>query len=93
MTPKAIDFTKVEALRRHMLMTHGQMAQVLGVSRMTYHNWLRGGSVAKQREDAVKRAIRKLITVMNEHNWPSEDVSTLSSADRHARLLALTGTD
>lgn len=89
MTPKAIDFSKVEALRRHMLMTHVHMAQVFGVSRMTYHNWLRGKPVSKQREDVVKRTIRKLISIMHEHGWPTDDTVRLPSADRHARLLAL----
>lgn len=91
MTPKPIDFSKVEALRRHMLMTHVHMAQVLGVSRMTYHNWLRGKPMSKQRHEYVKATIRKLIGIMNEHGWPSDEVTQLSSDDRHARLLALIG--
>lgn len=91
MTPKPIDFSKVEALRRHMLMTHVHMAQVLGVSRMTYHNWLRGKTMSKERHEHVKATIRKLIGIMNEHGWPSDEVAQLSSDDRHARLLALIG--
>jgi DNA-binding XRE family transcriptional regulator len=89
MTPKPIDFGKVEALRQHMLMTAGQMAQVLGVSRMTYYNWLRGKPVSKANGDTARQAIRNLIFLMSAHQWPSEEVTQLSSAQRHERLLAL----
>lgn len=89
MTPKPIDFAKVEALRQHMLMTTAQMAQVMGVSRMTYYNWLRGKPVGKTNGDAARQAIRNLIFLMSAHQWPSEEVARLSSSKRHERLLAL----
>jgi DNA-binding XRE family transcriptional regulator len=89
MTPKPIDFGKVETLRQHMLMTSGQMAQVLGVSRMTYYNWLRGKPVSKPNGDVARQAIRNLIFLMSAHQWPSDEVAKMSSAQRHERLLAL----
>jgi hypothetical protein len=89
MTPKAIDFGKVETLRQHMLLTTGQMAQVMGVSRMTYYNWLRGKPVGKANGDNARQAIRTLIALMHEHQWPTDEVMGLSSKDRHERLLAL----
>ena len=89
MTPKAIDFNKVEALRQHMLLTTGQMAQLMGVSRMTYYNWLKGKPTNKANGDAARQVIRNLIAVMNTHQWPTEDVAKLNARKRHEQLLAL----
>jgi DNA-binding XRE family transcriptional regulator len=89
MTPKSLDFNKVEVLRRHMLMTHAHMAQVLGVSRATYHNWLRGKPIRQANEAHAKKMVRKLIATMTIHKWPTMDVISLSPDTRHQRLLAL----
>ena len=40
---KPLAFSKIESLRRHMLMTKSQMARLLGVSRVTYYNWEKSG--------------------------------------------------
>jgi DNA-binding XRE family transcriptional regulator len=42
MTPKPLDFRKVEALRKHMLLTTSDMSELLKVSRMTYYGWVKG---------------------------------------------------
>lgn len=89
MTPKTLDFSKVEALRQHMLLTIGQMAQLMGVSRMTYYNWLSGKPATKTNGDTARQVIRNLIAVMNEHQWPNEEAMSLSPKKRHERLLAL----
>jgi len=44
---KPLDFTKVEALRKHMLLTTRDMAELLGVSRMTYYGWVSGKPMRK----------------------------------------------
>lgn len=89
MTPKAIDFNKVEALRQHLMLTTGQLAQMLGVSRMTYYNWLRGKPISNANETTARTVIRNLIFLMHAHQWPSEEITKLTSKQRHERLLAL----
>ena len=48
-----LDFSKVEALRRHMLLTTSDMAEVFGVSRMTYYGWVKGKPLRKANEANV----------------------------------------
>ena len=40
-----LNFKKVEALRKHMLLTTSNMAELLGISRMTYYGWVKGKPV------------------------------------------------
>lgn len=86
MTPKPIDFAKVEALRKHMLLTTSNMAQLLGVSRMTYYGWVRGKSLRKGNDEAVRVMLRRLLAVMTDHAWPMPDVIAASQPHRFARL-------
>jgi len=89
MTHSALDFPKIEVLRRHMLLTASDMAKILGVSRTTYNKWLRGTPVRKKNEESAKVSLRKLLHIMAEHNWPTPDVVGLSQKQRLERLLAL----
>jgi DNA-binding XRE family transcriptional regulator len=91
MTSKPIDINKVEALRNHMMLTVADMARAVGVSRVTYHSWINGKRLRKENEEALKRLIRQLITVMHEHQWPGAEVEKLGPRARSARLLALLG--
>lgn len=70
--PKTLDFAKVDALRAHMLLTVDSMVQILGVSRVSYYNWLKGGKMRKPMQDKIRRATRALLTVVSNHNWPNE---------------------
>lgn len=87
MTPKPIDFTKVEALRRHMLLTTGDMAELFGVSRMTYYGWVKGGSLRKSNDATVRAMLKRLLAVLTDHNWPPPDVIAADQKQRKQRLL------
>lgn len=82
-----LDFKKVEALRKHMLLTKGQMARVLDVSRVTYTEWQTGGPIRKNNEDRVRRTLRKMLAVMVKESWPSPDVLAMTAEQRMAKLL------
>ena len=88
-TPKPLDFQKVEVLRRHMLLTAADMADVFEVSRMTYHNWVKGKPLRLHNERSAKATIRKLLAIVKEHNWPDETVRNLEQRERVQRLLVL----
>jgi DNA-binding XRE family transcriptional regulator len=88
-TPKPLDFAKIEVLRRHMLLNAADMAQILGVSRMTYYGWVRGKPIRKKNIAVVKREVRKLLDVMANHSWPTPEIAGLTQKDRVTRLLAL----
>jgi DNA-binding XRE family transcriptional regulator len=90
MTSKAsFDFTKVEALRKHMLLTATDMSELLGVSRMTYYGWVRGKPIRKTNEAKAKTMLRRLLAVMQEFAWPAPDVIAMEQKQRKAKLLEL----
>lgn len=90
MTPKQpLDFSKVEALRKHMLLTTADMADLLGVSRMTYYGWVRGKTLRKANDDVVRGMLRKLLDVMTAHHWPMPEVIAATQKQRKERLLEI----
>jgi DNA-binding transcriptional regulator YiaG len=89
MTPKPLDFSKVEALRKHMLLTTSDMSELLGVSRMTYYGWVNGKSVRKSNDEAVRVMLKRLLAVMTDHGWPMPEVIASSQKQRKERLLEI----
>ncbi len=87
MTPKPLDFSRVEALRKHMLLTASDMAELLGVSRMTYYGWVRGKPLRKSSDEAVRAMLKRLLAVMTDHGWPTPEVIASSQKQRKERLL------
>ena len=83
-----LDFTKVEALRRHMLLSIRDISMVLGVSRMTYYGWLKGKPLRKSNDAKVREKLRQLLDIMKE-GWPQPEVIALESVARRQRLLEL----
>jgi len=87
MTSTDIDFQKVESLRRHMLLNTADMAQLLGVSRVTYYNWVKGKPVRKNNVITVKQKLRGLLNVMTVHSWPPPNVIAMDPKQRLEKLL------
>lgn len=85
----ALDFTKVEALRKHMLLTAQDMSELLGVSRMTYYGWVQGKPIRKNNQAKVKVMLKRLLTVMTEHGWPMPEVIAADQKRRKERLVEL----
>lgn len=88
-TPNQLDFAKVEVLRRHLMLTTSDMSEVFGVSRITYYNWTKGTPLRTKNLTNTKKIIRKLVAIVKEHNWPTEEVRQLDQKQRLQRLLAL----
>jgi len=87
MTPNPpLDFAKVEALRKHMLLTTDNMASLFGVSRMTYYGWVRGKVLRKSNEATVKAVLKRLLNIMVEDKWPTPDVIAMEQPQRKERL-------
>ena len=85
-----LNFTKVEALRKHMLLTTGNMAELLGVSRMTYYGWVKGKAIRKKNDEKVRDTLRELLAVMSE-GWPQPEVIAIEQKERFQRLLEILG--
>lgn len=86
MTNTPLDFSKVETLRKHMLLSTSDMATLFGVSRMTYYGWTRGKKLRVKNDATVRRVLKQLLWVMTEHNWPTPEVIV---ADQKVRLQHL----
>lgn len=89
MTPD-IDFSKVELLRNRLGLSSTDMAAAIGVSRMTYYLWVRGGNMRPSQAGRVRRVIRVLLDLMKNDLWDNE-VKPLPPPERRERLLALVG--
>tara|TARA_R100001530_G_scaffold1663_1_gene2947 strand:+ start:958 stop:1242 length:285 start_codon:yes stop_codon:yes gene_type:complete len=83
-----LDFKKVEALRKHMLLTTSNMAELLGVSRMTFYGWVKGKPVRRKNDARVRNILRKLLSSM-ESGWPQPKVIALEQKERFKRLLEI----
>ena len=81
-----IDFTKVEALRKHMMLTTNDMASLFGVSRMTYYGWVRGKVLRKTNDETVRTVLKQLLSIMVEDKWPTPDVIAMEQKQRKERL-------
>lgn len=81
-----IDFTKVEQLRKHMLLTTSDMAKVLGVTRMTYYSWVKGAKPRKDATDNIKATLKKLLSIMVVHKWPMPEVIAMEPRQRKQKL-------
>ena len=87
MTPNTLDFSKVEALRKHMLLTTTDMSELLGVSRMTYYGWVKGKPIRSANDEKVRRLLRQMLTLIRDHNWPPPDVIAAEQKQRKQRLV------
>ena len=89
--PRAIDFDAVEKLRKHLLLQTASFAELLGVSRATYYNWLRGSQPAEQRLLDLRRQLRILSAMVIEEGMPHGDYVHMDQKERakllHQRLL------
>ena len=81
--------SEVEALRKRMLLTISNMAEVLGVSRQGYYDWRNGRTIRPAREKEVRVRLKKLLNVMLAHDWPNPAVLDMEPDERFKHLTAL----
>lgn len=74
-----------------MLLTTQDMAEVLGVSRMTYYGWVKKGTVTlrKSNDEEVRTMLKRLLDIMTTHGWPMPEVIASGQKQRKARLLEI----
>lgn len=87
--PRPLDTSKLETLRKHLLLDKTSMARILGVSRVTYHAWLDGREIRQSNLDYVRSTLRKVIAVIKDHQWPSPEVKSMTFKQRKHELDAL----
>lgn len=83
---KALDFDKIDALRKHMLLTVESMSEVLGTTRVNYYNWRRGAKPSKKRGDKVRNIVRSLVYMVAQNQWPNPAVFVAKQSERLVML-------
>jgi len=89
MTHKPLDPHKLEVLRKQMMLTVGNFAELLGVSRATYYNWHKDSQMRKGNHAKAVTVVRNLLAIMVDHNWPTPDVIGMDQPARFAKLKTL----
>lgn len=75
--------------RVKLKLTTSDMAEIFGVSRISYYKWRKGGKMRPAMQQRVETALRQIIRVVNEQRWPSGSEMRLSSTKRAKRLIEL----
>lgn len=88
MTSK-LDFKRIEALRKHLLISKTSMAKLYKVSRMTYHSWCKGRNITPNNTIKVSEITKALLFIMAEEGWPNSKVYEMDDAQRYERLAEL----
>lgn len=84
-----VNFALVEQLRERALLRKKDMAQLFGVTQLTYQNWVAGKSIRKSKEAKVSAVLSQLVQLIQLHNWPDPTTARLTGAKRFATLKAL----
>ena len=71
-----------------MLLTTGNMAELMGVSRMTYYGWVKGKPIRKKNDEKVREVLREMLTMLSD-GWPQPEVIALDQKQRFQRLLEI----
>jgi DNA-binding XRE family transcriptional regulator len=92
---KAFDFEKIESLRAHLGLRKADMADLFGVSRVQYHNWVKGyaaGELPKIRDVNLKKirdSLDAIVWVLRTHGWPMENAHLYSPEAKLRELKRL----
>ena len=81
-TTKPLDFRMIETLRKHMLLTVNSMAVVLGTSRPSYYNWIKGTKLHKKNADRVRKVVRGMAHLGAQGHWPNDAVFAANQSQR-----------
>ena len=71
-----------------MLLTTGNMAELMGVSRMTYYGWVKGKPIRKKNDEKVREVLREMLAMLSD-GWPQPEIIALDQKQRFQRLLEI----
>jgi DNA-binding transcriptional regulator YiaG len=85
-------FEPVEKLRKRLLISKSQMAELLNVSRQTYHAWHTGKYSPTRRgnhDKLIIEAARRMMAVIKKYDWPTPNAMAAQSDARYEMLKKL----
>lgn len=86
---KPLDFTQIDLIRKRMLLTVNDIAFLFGVTRPTYYGWLKGTPIRKSNDEVVRVMLRKLLSVVSTHKWPTQEALAADQKRRREILITL----
>ena len=83
-----IDFSKIEKLRKQMMLSQKDMAELLSVSRQQYINYINGKfSPRKSKAEYISGVVSKVVDLLVEGKYVT--IAGLSFSERYERLKTL----
>jgi DNA-binding XRE family transcriptional regulator len=79
----------MEECRSKLKLRAEDMASILGVSRISYYKWRKGGTMRPTTVKGVEATLRKIAHVMREHKWPTGPEMAMPAERRADRLRSL----
>lgn len=77
---------RLEHLRKKVGLSIGNMSSFIGVSRVTYHNWLRDRGVRRAKREQIGDALVKIDDFFSRSDNALSDILKLKQAERVATL-------
>lgn len=81
-TAKPLDFEKIDALRRHMLLTVDSFVKLAKTSRVSYYNWMKGQPIRPTTAARVRKVVRSFAELASDGAWPNAAVYVATQAER-----------
>jgi hypothetical protein len=60
---------------------------------MTYYGWVKGKPLRKSNDESVRKILKRLLSVMTDHNWPMPEVIAAGQKERKERLVEILNRD
>jgi DNA-binding XRE family transcriptional regulator len=78
-----------ENLRNVLMLNVKDMASVLGVSRVTYYDWINGKQMRSSKAQEIRGTLRRIVSVIKDKNFPTSEVIKMSYKQRAHELKEL----
>lgn len=90
MSSNGLSFQLVEKFRKDNLhISSEQMAELLGVTRMTYYRWKTGGPIRRTRGQHASALVASLVEVVRSGQWTSDEAKSYPREERLTKLKEL----
>ena len=84
-----LDLRGLEKVRQRMLLTQEGIASLLGITRQTYNNWIRGRSRPRgAQRDRLRATLLDISRLIETGRWPAPGVRAKDPGVRLALLIA-----
>lgn len=84
-----MDLSKLEGIRKRALLTQEELSFLLGITRQTYNNWIRGRSQPRRgQRDRLRWVLMRISTLVRSGRWPPAGVRALDPQKRLERIVA-----